>query len=634
MLYVGRYCPVVIPPRSIQTHHLLILLTICIVTGWNGRNEREAAPGPAIEDVATNSPTSRYPTAREPLRWYVQAGRASRSSSPGGCPETARDSNTCDTKQSASSLARTLEAWIRVHLPRLYSPTPPLFRTHSNEPLPVSPSNTWASLTRLAQQYGEIFQIKVLGQTIVFIGGAALAEELCDETRFRKYVGGPIVEIRYAVHDALFTAYDDEESWEVAHRIVAPRLASREAVGPWCGDMVDCVEELIAKWRRWRAAGARRQSEVGGIEVERKAERGGQTGVGDGGTSDDGVLLIEELNRLNLEATTLSLFGKKLDCIDAREPHPMLSAMEDATSEAMKRPTRPGFVNWLLFSGKFRTAKRTMREEYAADLVKTRQQRPSGGADRKDVLDALMEGTDPQTGKGLTESQVIDEIVSMPIGSSTAPCLLASMVYLLLKNPACIQKARNELDHVLGGGYDGRYRKVDDGEEARRLGVQDLARLPYIEGIVRESLRLSAAAPGFNIEPRPRTLGKNDKVDKTPVSLAAGKYEVAHNQAMIVVLSGVNRDPSVFEEPSSFQPERMMGAAFEGLPAGVKKWYGNGKRECIGKHWAWQFMMVSAALLIRNVDFEMVDPGYEMHQDGWFNIRPVDFKVRPMTRSL
>lgn len=507
-------------------------------------------------------------------------------------------------------------------------PLPHLFRTYDNKYLIVNPSNTWVSLSRLAQQYGEIFQIKVLGQTIVFVGGAALAEEICDETRFRKYVGGPIVEIRYAVHDALFTAYDEEESWGVAHRIVAPRLASQDSVGQWCGEMVDCVEELIEKWRR--AAGARRQSEVGGIGAEKKAganKRGGQTG---GGDRDDGVLLMEELNRLNLEATTLTLFGKKLDCINAREPHPMLAAMEDATSEAMKRPTRPGFVNWLFFGSKFRSATRTMREEYAADLVRTRQQQPSSsGSNRKDVLDALMEGTDPQTGKGLTESQVIDEIVSMPIGSSTAPCLLASMVYFLLKNPACVQKARNELDHVLGrGGDDGHPRKVDGTTGgARRLGVQDVARLPYIEGIVRESLRLSAAAPGFNIEPKPRK-------DKTPISLAGGKYQVAHNQAMIVVLSGVNRDPSVFEDPLAFRPERMMGEAFERLPVGVKKWYGNGKRECIGKHWAWQFLMVSAALLIKNVDFEMVDPGYEMHQDGWFNIRPVELKTRATPRSL
>lgn len=364
---------------------------------------------------------------------------------------------------------------------------------------------------------------------------------------------------------------------------------------------MECVDELIGKW-------ARRADEVGDIEKKGGPEK-----------KDHGVLLIEDLNRLNLEATTLTLFGKKLGCIDARDAHPMLAGMEDSTSEAMKRPNRPGLVNWLFFRSKFKSAKQTMRE-YADDLVKTRQEDLS---DRRDLLQALMEGTDPQTGKILTESQVIDEIVSMPIGSSTAPCLMAAMVYFLLKNPACIHKARRELDEVLGP------RKAAGGGE--RLSVDHLSRLPYIEGLVHESLRLSAAAPGFNIEPIPRKNADN-RVDKTPVTLGGGKYQVAHNQAMIIVLPGVNRDPTVFEEPLAFRPERMMGEAFDRLPVGVKKWYGNGKRECIGKHWAWQFNMVAAALLIREVDFEMVDRGYEMHQDGWFNIRPVGFRVKATPR--
>ena len=36
---------------------------------------------------------------------------------------------------------------------------------------------------------------------------------------------------------------------------------------------------------------------------------------------------------------------------------------------------------------------------------------------------------------------------------------------------------------------------------------------------------------------------------------------------MIIVLHGVNRDPAVFEEPEAFKPERMVGEAFDKLPA-------------------------------------------------------------------
>lgn len=439
----------------------------------------------------------------------------------------------------------------------------------------VDPGNTWGSLKKLSEQYGEIFQIKVLGHGIVFVASAALAEEICDEKRFRKYVGGPIVEIRAAVHDALFTAYDHEESWGIAHRIIAPTLTP-DVMARWFDDMRDTTGELIDMWKSL-------------------------------GTQND-VLLMGDLNRLNLEATTLTLYGKKLNCLRGPE-HPMIKAMEDSTSEAMKRPTRPGFLNWLLHGRKFKSAIATMRS-YAQDIVDHRKANPTADS-RNDLLFALMNNKDPQTGKTLRESQVIDNIVSMPIGSSTAPCLVSTAIFLLLRNPAALAAARQELDDVL----------------EKDLTHADLARLPYLEGVVRESLRLSFAAPGFNIEPVPRP------GDESPVLLGGGKYQVAHNQPMIIVLAGVNRDPAVFEAPLEFRPERMMGEAFESLPAGVKKWFGSGKRECIGKHYAWQWNMVVLAKLIREVDFEMADPEYELERDGWFNWRPVDFHVKVKARA-
>ncbi|KAI1825623.1 cytochrome P450 [Xylaria intraflava] len=435
----------------------------------------------------------------------------------------------------------------------------------------VDPKNTWGSLKKLAEKYGEIFQIKVLGKTLVFVAGAALAEELCDETRFRKFVGGPIVEIRYTVHDALFTAFDDEKSWGIAHRIIAPKL-SASALADHFVEMRDITAELIETWKE---------------------------------AGDAPIAPLDGLNRLCFETTTQTLYGKRLNGLKG-PAHPGIKAMEDSTSEAMKRPTRPGCLN-LFYGGKLKSATKTLRS-YGADLVQHRKENPQ---ERKDLLDALLTAKDPDTGAALTESQVIDEIVSMPIGSSTAPCQLASSILFLVQNPDVVVRAREELDAVVG-----------DAE----LEFAHLARLPYIEGVMREALRLAFPAPGFNIEPIPSE-------DKSPVLLGGGKYQIAHDQAVIIVLAGVNRDPEVFEEPLAFRPERMMGEAFDKLPAGVKKWYGNGKRECVGKHWATQFIMVVLAKMIRELDFEAVDPGYVLHQDGWFNVRPIDFFVKVKPRS-
>ncbi|PFH56997.1 hypothetical protein XA68_15663 [Ophiocordyceps unilateralis] len=432
----------------------------------------------------------------------------------------------------------------------------------------VNPSNPWDSIKTLAEKYGDIFQIKVLGKTIVFVASVELAEEICDEKRFRKFVGGPIVEIRAAVNDSLFTAFHNEESWGVAHRIIAPYLQP-DALAEQFVPMRDAAIDLMEIWK----------------------------------SSTGPVVPWRDLARLDLETVTLTLFGKRLNCLMGPE-HPMIQYMEDSTSEAVKRPTRPGFLNWLLYGSKFKSSNRRMRE-FAESLVSYRHDNPT---DKKDLLWALLNAEDPQTGKALTRSQVIDEIVTMPIGSSTAPCLLATAILFLQQNPTTIKKARKELEAVIGQG------------EFKR---EHLAQLRYVDAIVRETLRLSFAAPGFNIEPMPSQ-------DKTPVVLGGGRYQVAHDQAMILVLAGVNRDPAVFDDPLAFKPERWMG---DEMRPGARKWFGNGKRICIGMHYAWQWSSTVLAMMLREVDFELVDADYELKQDGWFNVRPIGLEVRVKARS-
>lgn len=437
----------------------------------------------------------------------------------------------------------------------------------------VDPSNTWTSLQKLWEKYGEIFKITVLGQQIVFVGSVALCEELCDEKRFRKFVGGPIVEIRYAVHNSLFTAFENEASWGIHHRILAP-LMNPAAVASCFTEVRDCVFELNAKWRAFS-----------------------------GNTT---VSAIDELNRLDLETTTLCFYGRKLNGLKGTEPA-MIKAMDGATSEAIKRPTRPKFVNWLFYQSKFHRDSAAMRQ-YAAECLEYRKANPTS---KKDMLYTMMNAKDPETGQSLNDQQIIDEIVTMPIGSSTAPCVISSAIYYLLKNPECIKKAREEIDTVIG-----------DAEFTH----DHLEKLSYCAGIVRETMRLSAPAPGFNIEPLPSTKG--------PVLLAGGKYEVPAKQTLIIVLHGVNRDPKVYEEPEAFKPERMVGEAFEKLPAGAKKFFGNGKRVCYGKNYAWMWSMITIAVLLKEVDFEMADPSYRLKQDGWFNLRPVGFNVKVKARVM
>lgn len=414
---------------------------------------------------------------------------------------------------------------------------------------------------------GPIFKIRALGTQIVFIGSASLLAEICDEKRFRKCVTGPVVEIRHAVHDGLFTAYEDEKIWGVAHRIMAP-LLTKESVEESFVDMRDTAQELVEKWR--------------------------------GAPKELRVDVVGDLKRITLQAVMRCFFDQRQDCMSGVEPA-MIKAMDSATLEAVKRPTRPRVLNWLVYQKGFDRDTKTMREFGAEVLEKRRAE----GSDRKDMLHALLHAKDSETAEKLNEERIVDEIITLCIGTATAPNLVAFALYYLLKKPEELAKARAEIDAVVGLGG--------------QLTLASLSKLQYCEAALRESIRLSAVAPGFNIEPIPSQ-------DMTGfVSLANGKYQIPKNQTMIAVLAAVNRDPEVFDEPEAFRPARMLGEAFEKLPIGVKKWFGNGKRECIGKLFGWQWSLVMMICILKGVELRMVDVDYELRMEGAFSVEPVGF---------
>ncbi|KAJ5392426.1 Cytochrome P450 [Penicillium cosmopolitanum] len=435
----------------------------------------------------------------------------------------------------------------------------------------VNPNETWNSLIKLSKQYGPIFKINALGHQIVFVGSVALLEEICDQKRFRKCVTGPVVAIRDAVHDSLFTAYDSESSWGIAHRIMAPYV-TQQATEEVYKDMMEVVPDLTKKWSS---------------------------------TQKQKVLASRDLDAILVASCNKCFFNQRYYALDkdSKKTLGMVDAFEGATMEAMKRPTRPKLLN-LLYQSKFSGQIKHMRS-YCAEIMKSRKENPEQV--RKDLLDAMLNNTDPESGEKLKDSQVIDEIISMYIGAATAANLLSYALYYLIKNPEANKKACEEIDSIVG--------------DSSEIQLDQLKQLHYVEACLRESIRLSATAPGFNIEPIPSE-------SKAPIMLAGGEYQIPHNQPMIAILNAVNRDPAVFgEDAEEFRPERVLGEKWDNLPAAAKKGFGNGKRECYGKTWAWQWSFFTLASIIKECSFEFADKNYKLTSNGAFSVKPLEFNL-------
>lgn len=126
----------------------------------------------------------------------------------------------------------------------------------------------------------------------------------------------------------------------------------------------------------------------------------------------------------------------------------------------------------------------------------------------------------------------------------------------LLKNPKILEKASEELDRVIG-----RERWVEE---------KDIQNLPYIEAIVKETMRMHPVAP--LLVPR-----------KTREDIKINGYDIQSETRAFVNVWSIGRDPNLWKEPEQFCPERFIGKTidvkgqdFELLP------FGAGRRMCPG----------------------------------------------------
>ena len=194
-------------------------------------------------------------------------------------------------------------------------------------------------------------------------------------------------------------------------------------------------------------------------------------------------------------------------------------------------------------------------------------------------------------------------------GHETTSGLLSFTSYYLLKNPETMQKAQEEVDRVVGTGP---------------VTFQHMAKLPYIEAILRESLRLQPTAPAFTVRP----IGKESEI------IGGGKYLIPAEHAVICILPVVGKDASAFgADADEFRPERMLGENFAKLLKNAWKPFGNGARGCIGRPFAWQEAVMALALILQNFNLRMDDPTYQLKIKQTLTIKPDGFHMRATLRD-
>lgn len=438
----------------------------------------------------------------------------------------------------------------------------------------VDPEVPLRSFTGLADQYGEIYRLRFFKRTIVFVSTQALVNELCDEKRFQKCIDGALTHIRNGVHDGLFTARKDEENWGIAHRVLMPAFGPLSIRGMF-DEMHDIASQLALKWARCGS----------GYEIN----------------------VTDDFTRLTLDTLALCSMGYRFNSYYSPVLHPFIDAMGDFLTAAGGRNRRPLPQMFYRaedqkFDADIETLRSTAREVLDA--------RKAGLSDRdNDLLAAMLKGVDTKTGKKMTDESIMDNLITFLIaGHETTSGLLSFTFYQLCKHPEAYAKAQAEVDAVVGKGP---------------ITVDHLSRLPYINGVLRETLRVNATIPIFAVEPLEDTL-------------LAGKYPVKKGETLLNLLAKSQLDPKVFgSDATEFKPERMMDDNFNRLNREFPncwKPFGNGMRGCIGRPFAWQEALLVVVMLLQNFNF-VLRPGYDLAIKQTLTIKPGGMTMRAILRD-
>lgn len=224
--------------------------------------------------------------------------------------------------------------------------------------------------------------------------------------------------------------------------------------------------------------------------------------------------------------------------------------------------------------GRFVRLRRAIDRMLQAEIDARRR---AGNPQRDDVLSLLLAARDEQ-GEAMPDASLRDELMTLLLaGHETTATALAWTMHRILSEPGVLARLRAELRDVVGD---------------RPLAAGDIARLEYLDAVVKETLRLNPVIPDvMRILARPARIGGID--------LPAG-IGVAPN------IYATHRRPDVWPEPERFRPERFLGARpspYEFLP------FGGGSRRCLGAAFALYEMKIVLASLLERADFALA-PGY------------------------
>ena len=118
----------------------------------------------------------------------------------------------------------------------------------------------------------------------------------------------------------------------------------------------------------------------------------------------------DDFTKLTLDTISLCSMGFRFNSFYSEKAHPFVDAMSSFLIEGGRRSRRPAIVNSMMTksSAKYQADVDTMKK-ISQGIIDERKARPS---DTKDLLNAMLTGKDPKTGKGMDDDLIISNLIT------------------------------------------------------------------------------------------------------------------------------------------------------------------------------------------------------------------------------
>lgn len=387
------------------------------------------------------------------------------------------------------------------------------------------------------QELGDVFQITFPGFNPVMLVGAEAARfllvEARDDMRWRMD-GEPIaLLLRHGV------LMEDGDSHDALRQVMNPAL-HRRMLTQYVETMVKRTDEITSQWQS-------------------------------GNTYD----MLVETRKIALLILTDSLFNVDFS--------PEMARLWDGVLRAVRFISPGLWVMWRGFAPLGYSRKLREIDAYLFQIIAERRKFP-GGDD--DLLGALVHNP------ALTDDLIRDQLMTMLIaGHDTSTANLAWTLYLLGKHPNAMQRAKEEVQAVIG----------DNPPQFEHL--RDLS---YLGAVIDESLRLY---PPIHLGSR---FAARD--------LEFNGYHIPAGMRVLYSIYLTHRHPAYWYEPDTFKPERFLDTHRQEPYTFIP--FGGGPRNCIGGAFAQVEAKVVLARILQRYDLRLLQNNVRVHMGATLEPRP------------